>query len=105
MTKSKLTIKVAADTKEALEGIKEVTEAANECVEALEKLEKVMGKFNKKGDSIECKVPLTIDGRTIAEATLQFQRDLGSRTNVTAKDVAESMLQIADRTLTKGQLS
>ncbi|MEN3130369.1 hypothetical protein ABDI49_04580 [Bacillus cereus] len=48
---------------------------------------------------------MTIDGRTIAEATLQFQRDLGSRTNVTAKDVAESMLQIADRTLTKGQLS
>ncbi|MDO6631778.1 hypothetical protein [Bacillus thuringiensis] len=85
MTKSKLTIKVAADTKEALEGIKEVTEAANECVEALEKLEKVMGKFNKKGDSIEIKVGDTVKGMI---------QDLGSHTSITANDVAESLLQM-----------
>ncbi|EJP84658.1 hypothetical protein IC1_05186 [Bacillus cereus VD022] len=105
MAKNKLIIKVSADTTDALIQIKEVTEAANECVEALEKLEKVMGKFNKKVDSIECNVPLTLDSRAIAEATLQFQRNLGSRTSTTAKDVAESMLQISDGTLTKGKLS
>ncbi|WP_257149237.1 hypothetical protein [Bacillus cereus] len=54
----------------------DLTEAANECVEALEKLEKVMGKFNEKGDFIECNVPLILDGKVIAEAALQFQRDI-----------------------------
>ncbi|MBM6648975.1 hypothetical protein [Bacillus sp. RIT 809] len=49
MANNKLTIKVDADTTEALKQMKEVTEAANECVAALEKLEKVMGKF--RGDS------------------------------------------------------
>ncbi|MEH7458507.1 hypothetical protein V7183_15160 [Bacillus sp. JJ1127] len=37
MANNKLTIKVDADTTEALKQMKEVTEAANECVAALEK--------------------------------------------------------------------
>ncbi|PGA97570.1 hypothetical protein COL93_22140 [Bacillus toyonensis] len=75
-TESTLSVKVEVDTKEANENIKELTAAANECVEALERLEKVVDQFNKKGDSIEMNAPLTLDGRAIAEATLQFQRDL-----------------------------
>ncbi|WP_257153241.1 hypothetical protein [Bacillus toyonensis] len=71
-----LSVKVEVDTKEANENIKELTAAANECVEVFEKLEKVMDKFSKKGDSIKMNAPLTLDGRAIAEATLQFQRDL-----------------------------
>lgn len=46
MTKNKLTIKVNADTTEALKQMKEVTEAANECVAALEKLERLTNKFS-----------------------------------------------------------
>ncbi|KAB2500799.1 hypothetical protein F8158_06845 [Bacillus cereus] len=46
MAKNKLTIKVDADTSEALKQMKEVTEAANECVAALEKLEKLTNKFS-----------------------------------------------------------
>ncbi|HFK1403002.1 TPA: hypothetical protein ACGXK1_005056 [Bacillus cereus] len=41
-----LTIQVNVDNKEALKGIKEVTDAANECVEAFERLEKKLEKFN-----------------------------------------------------------
>ncbi|MBK5433391.1 hypothetical protein JFT89_20035 [Bacillus sp. TH25] len=41
-----LTIQVNADTTRALEGIKEVTEAANKCVAALEKLERLTNKFS-----------------------------------------------------------
>ncbi len=48
MANNKLIIEVSADTTEAMEGIKEVTEAANECAEALEKLEKVMGRLTNK---------------------------------------------------------
>ncbi|WP_180250261.1 hypothetical protein [Bacillus toyonensis] len=44
MSNNKLTIKVNADTSEALKQMTEVTEAANECVATLEKLEKVIGK-------------------------------------------------------------
>lgn len=46
MSKNKLTIKVNADTTEALKQMKEVTEAANECVAALEKLERLTNKFS-----------------------------------------------------------
>ncbi|MFJ6034295.1 hypothetical protein ACIQFL_28765 [Bacillus toyonensis] len=46
MAKNKLTIKVDADTTEALKQMKEVTEAANECVVALEKLERLTNKFS-----------------------------------------------------------
>lgn len=38
MANNKLTIKVDADTTEALKQMKEVTEAANECVAALDKV-------------------------------------------------------------------
>lgn len=46
MANNKLTIKVDADTSEALKQMKEVTEAANECVTALEKLERLTNKFS-----------------------------------------------------------
>ncbi|MGU3462998.1 hypothetical protein [Bacillus sp. D48C] len=48
MAKNKLTIKVDADTQEALKQMRELTEVANECVSAFEKLEKVMNRFEKK---------------------------------------------------------
>ncbi len=46
MAKNKLTIKVDADTQEALQQMRELTEAANECVAAFEKLEKLTNKFS-----------------------------------------------------------
>ncbi|PEQ49306.1 hypothetical protein [Bacillus cereus] len=46
MANNKLTIKVNADTTEALKQMKEVTEAANECVAALEKLERLTNKYS-----------------------------------------------------------
>ncbi|WP_340637650.1 MULTISPECIES: hypothetical protein [Bacillus] len=63
------------ETNEALERIKEVTEAANECVEVFEKLEKVMGKFTGKSelDGITVKVPTVLDGKTISEAVSRIQ--------------------------------
>ncbi|PGA19405.1 hypothetical protein COL80_27730 [Bacillus thuringiensis] len=75
MANNKLIIEVTADTTEALEGIKEVTEAANDCVVALEKLEKVMGKFtgNSELDGITVKVPTVLDGKTISEAVSRIQ--------------------------------
>ncbi|MYW25003.1 hypothetical protein GTY48_15655 [Bacillus thuringiensis] len=45
MAKNKLTIKVDADTQEALKQMRELTEAANDCVAAFEKLEKKMNNF------------------------------------------------------------
>ncbi|UNT68413.1 hypothetical protein IQ781_23620 [Bacillus sp. N447-1] len=76
MANNKLIIEVTADTNEALEGIKEVTEAANECAEALEKLEKVMGKFIGKSelDGITVKVLTVLDGKTISEAVSRIQQ-------------------------------
>ncbi|MDT3494911.1 hypothetical protein NLU03_10750 [Bacillus toyonensis] len=53
MSNNKLTIKVDADTSEALKQMKEVTEAANECVGALEKLEKVLGRLRGTRGIIE----------------------------------------------------
>ncbi|KAB2455074.1 hypothetical protein F8160_07765 [Bacillus sp. CH126_4D] len=67
MANNKLIIEVTADTTEALEGIKEVTEAANECADALEKLEKVMNKF--KGKSETAKV--SFDIKSIAQSTIE----------------------------------
>ncbi|RWS41500.1 hypothetical protein EKA14_19595 [Bacillus mycoides] len=63
MDKNKLTIKVDADTSEALKQMKEVTEAANECVEALEKLDRVMGKFANPNETVEW----FCDGKAIAQ--------------------------------------
>ncbi|PEE20746.1 hypothetical protein CON95_27000 [Bacillus toyonensis] len=46
MANNKLKINIDADTPEALNQMKEVTEAANECVAALEKLERLTNKFS-----------------------------------------------------------
>ncbi|WP_080448283.1 hypothetical protein [Bacillus cereus] len=48
MVNNKLIVEVSADTTEVLEGIKEVTAAANECVKSFEKLGKVMERFEMK---------------------------------------------------------
>ncbi|MDZ4456726.1 hypothetical protein [Bacillus cereus] len=83
MANNKLIIEVTADTTEALEGIKEVTEAANECAEALGELEKVMGKFTNKNDVIKIDVPVLINGRKIAEGITRItetEREIASRT-------------------------
>lgn len=83
MANNKLIIEVTADTTEALEGIKEVTEVANECAEALGKLEKVMGKFTNKNDVIKIDVPVLINGRKIAEGITRItetEREIASRT-------------------------
>ncbi len=79
---SELTIQVSVDTTKALEGIKEVTEAANECTEALEKLERVMGKFTNKNDVIKIDVPVLINGRKIAEGITRItetEREIASK--------------------------
>ncbi|PGL92418.1 hypothetical protein CN943_21965 [Bacillus thuringiensis] len=83
MANNKLIIEVTADTTEALEGIKEVTEAAHECAEALGKLEKVMGKFTNKNDVIKIDVPVLINGRKIAEGITRItetEREIASKT-------------------------
>ncbi|MED1641235.1 hypothetical protein P4V01_30685 [Bacillus thuringiensis] len=72
MANNKLSIEVTADRTEALEGIKEVTEAANECTEALEKLEKVMGRFTNKKDSLFIEVPVVLNGKAIAKKASEF---------------------------------
>ncbi|WP_202822908.1 hypothetical protein [Bacillus cereus] len=66
-----LTIQVNADTTEALEKIKEVTEAANECVEALEKLERVMGRFTNQNETVE----IYCDGKVIAQTVIKQTTD------------------------------
>ncbi|MDZ5609605.1 hypothetical protein U2I54_21735 [Bacillus pseudomycoides] len=67
MAKNKLTIKLDADTTEALKQMKEVTEAANECVAALEKMETVMKKFSGESKSIEVnpKIGLVLDDKIV----------------------------------------
>ncbi|EPY7701424.1 hypothetical protein [Bacillus paranthracis] len=75
-------MQVSVDTTKALEGIKEVTEAANECTEALEKLERVMGKFTNKNDVIKIDVPVLINGRKIAEGITRItetEREIASK--------------------------
>lgn len=71
MANNKLIIEVTADTTEALEGIKEVTKAANECAEALEKLEKVMGKFTNQNETVE----IYCDGKVIAHSVVKQTTD------------------------------
>ncbi|MEB4820134.1 hypothetical protein [Bacillus thuringiensis] len=72
MANNKLIIEVSADTTEAMEGIKEVTEAANECAEVLEKLEKVMGRLTNKKDSLFIEVPVILNGKAIAKKVSEF---------------------------------
>ncbi|MGE6964139.1 hypothetical protein ACQKIW_30735 [Bacillus thuringiensis] len=72
MANNKLIIEVSADTTEALEGIKEVTEAANECAEALEKLEKVMGRLTNKKDFLFIEIPVILNGKVIAKKVSEF---------------------------------
>ncbi|KLA34240.1 hypothetical protein [Bacillus cereus] len=71
MANNKLIVEVTADTTEALEGIKEVTQAANECADALEKLEKAMSKFKGKAEPVE----VSFDIKTIAQSTLEQTAD------------------------------
>ncbi|HEK9103313.1 TPA: hypothetical protein SUB30_004787 [Bacillus pseudomycoides] len=71
MSKNKLTIKVDADTTEALKQMKEVTEAANECVVALEKLEKVMNRFKDEPKVAEIKVNTILDSKVKASDIIQ----------------------------------
>ena len=68
---SELIIQVGVDTTEALEGIKEVTEAANECADALEKLEKVMDKFTNRSDTVE----LYCEGKLLSKSTVNHTAD------------------------------
>ncbi|MDO6634282.1 hypothetical protein [Bacillus thuringiensis] len=80
MANNKLTIKVDADTSEALKQMKEVTEAANECVAALERLEKLTNKFSglARGGIVSAgmmSVPVTLNGGTIAESVSKIQEN------------------------------
>ena len=68
---SELIIQVGVDTTEALEGIKEVTEAANGCTDALEKLEKVMDKFINRSDTVE----LYCEGKLLSKSTVNHTAD------------------------------
>ncbi|MGA5663726.1 hypothetical protein ACPCZR_30455 [Bacillus bombysepticus] len=75
MANNKLTIKVDADTSEALKQMKEVTEAANECVAALEKLERLTNKFSGLARGGVVSVPVTLNGNTIAESVSKIQKN------------------------------
>ena len=80
---SELTIQVSVDTTKALEGIKEVTEAANECADALEKLENVMDRFTNKNVSIGIEVPVLLNGKQIAEGITritEIEKEIALRT-------------------------
>ncbi|MEM5662330.1 hypothetical protein AAHB62_31830 [Bacillus cereus] len=68
---NKLMVEVGVDTTEALEGIKEVTEAANECADALENLEKVMDKFTNRSDTVE----LYCGGKLLSKSTVNHTAD------------------------------
>ena len=68
---NKLMVEVGVDTTEALEGIKEVTEAANGCTDALEKLEKVMDKFINRSDTVE----LYCEGKLLSKSTVNHTAD------------------------------
>ncbi|HFJ9286764.1 TPA: hypothetical protein ACGW44_004701 [Bacillus toyonensis] len=74
MTKIKgVTIELNADTSEALKQMKEVTQAANECVEALEKLERLTNKFSGLASGGTVNIPVTLNGKTIAETVSRIQ--------------------------------
>ncbi|MCU5423120.1 hypothetical protein OCF13_14020 [Bacillus tropicus] len=66
-----LTIQVTADTTEALERIKEITDAANECADALDKLEKVMDKFTNRSGTVE----LYCEGKLLSKSTVNLTAD------------------------------
>ncbi|MED3356978.1 hypothetical protein P4414_17695 [Bacillus thuringiensis] len=68
---SELTIQVSVDTTEALEGIKEVTEAANECADTLDKLEKIMDKFTNRSDTAE----IYCGGKLLSKSTVNHTAD------------------------------
>lgn len=70
-----LTIQVTADTTEALERIKEITDAANECADALDKLEKVMDKFTNKGEIKDVKVSIVLDRKVFTESIAKHTAD------------------------------
>ncbi|HHT7225279.1 hypothetical protein [Bacillus thuringiensis] len=67
--------KSSVETNEALERIKEVTEAANECVKAFKKLEKVMGRFTNRGELKDVKVSIVLDRKVFAEAIVKHTAD------------------------------
>lgn len=66
-----LTIQVTVDTTEALEGIKEITDAANECADALEKLEEVMNKSKGQSETAE----VSFDIKSITQSTIEQAAD------------------------------
>ena len=75
MANNKLIIEVTADTTEALEGIKEVTEAANECAKALEKLEKVMGRLTNKNEQEDIKFVMTLGDKVLIKSIVEHTAD------------------------------
>ncbi|MGH0854859.1 hypothetical protein, partial [Bacillus cytotoxicus] len=83
---SELTIQVSVDTTKALEGIKEVTEAANECADALEKLEKVMHKFKGQSETSE----VSFDIKSIAQSTIEQTADNSIKLQVSKLDIKRS---------------
>lgn len=68
---NKLMVEVGVETTEALEGIKEVTQAANECADALDKLEKIMNKFTNRSDTVE----LYCGGKLLSKSTVNHTAD------------------------------
>ena len=68
---NKLMVEVGVETTEALEGIKEVTQAANECADALGKLEKIMDKFTNRSDTVE----LYCGGKLLSKSTVNHTAD------------------------------
>ncbi|MDZ4486019.1 hypothetical protein ORM86_22775 [Bacillus cereus] len=68
---NKLMVEVGVETTEALEGIKEVTQAANECADALDKLEKIMDKFTNRSDTVE----LYCGGKLLSKSTVNHTAD------------------------------
>nr|WP_088325725.1 hypothetical protein [Bacillus cereus] len=76
MANNKLNIKTSANTTEALERIKEVTEAANECVVASGKPEKVMGNFINRNKQEDITVGLVLDGKVMPESIIRNIREL-----------------------------
>ena len=72
MANNKFIIEVTADTTEALEGIKEVTEAVNECAEALEK---VMGRVTNKNEQEDIKFVMTLGDKVLIKSIVEHKFD------------------------------
>ncbi|MHA4179813.1 hypothetical protein ACX168_26545 [Bacillus cereus] len=79
MSNNKLKINIDADTTEALKQMKEVTQAANECVAALEKLERLTNKFSGLSRGGIVNVPVTLNGKTIADRVSGIQENKNIR--------------------------